>query len=541
MKTEFNKSLNKGVPVWAPVDIRCGDLLGIVDDKDTLHKIVDTHFEKYMNYFRSLLETADVEFFQTMCVVIDEETLERRIIFSPNGFFSTLAFNLNYGNICTNFDGKVSISANGSVSEIIESFEGGFRERVDILRTVKSPDELRVKFPFIYSKYQEKVKEIQQMKQMIVKLNSMSRSQKREYIRKVDAQQRKTIPGFSLQKYLNEALTFNFSSFVGGYAVMFDSLIQHSEEVFDYIFTHPIDFNGLSGVDKNKLELYLAGQYLEMAEVTSDEKKQDYLYYVSNYFAENKDLIDSDISITIKNKKGTRFSGLIPNFEGGFVLTPRILYDRYCQLLVDNPNLRAIDFSHLDFQGMSVSEVKGFMDEYLKDLSANWEFLPPDDKSYEEDVLRKIKSSGKTMKDEDRLRRQERLLDLFMEKKELYDSSDPFFRVKGKDTFDGYIGFVYPNGRVVLDKFYDDADSGKLAGGHAVYAMSIQEFYELSRLSKSEIIRNKLCNRYVHKGNWADRVLRGEILADTGIDPTVEVKELVKKGNMALPEGTNLH
>ena len=278
-----------------------------------------------------------------------------------------------------------------------------------------------------------------------------------------------------------------------------------------------------------------------MAEITNDEEKQDYLYYVSNYFTENKDLIDSDLSIEVKSKKGTKFSGLLPNFTGRYVLTPRILYDRYCQLLVDNPNLRAIDFSHLDFHGMSVSEVKGFMDEYLKDLSANWEFLPPDDKSYEEETLKRIKNSGESMTEDERCCHQERLLELFIEKKELYDSSDPFFRVKGRDTFDGYIGFVYPNGRVVLDKFYDDADNGRLADGHAVYAMSIQEFYELSRLSKSEIIRNKLCNRYIHKGNWTDRVLREEILADTGIDPSVEVKELVKRGNITLPEDTNLY
>lgn len=304
----------------------------------------------------------------------------------------------------------------------------------------------------------------------------------------------------------------------------------------DYIYSHPVDFSKLTDVDKDKVELYLAGQFLDMAEEVSDDYKQDYLYYISSYFAEHKDLLDSDLSVIVGRVDMFKNKELLLKLGDGYVLTPRALYDRYCQLLVDNPNLRAIDFSHLNFSGMNADEVKNFMTEYLKDLSASWEFLPPDDKRYEEEVIKKIKNSGESMSEEERQKHQERLLEVFMEKKELYDSSDPFFRVKGKGTFDGYIGFVYSNGRVVLDKFYDDADSGKLADEHAVYAMGIQEFYELSRLSKSEIIRNKLCNRYIYKGNWMNRVMKKEIMAETGVNPSVEVKTLIKKGDITLPE-----
>ena len=71
-----------------------------------------------------------------------------------------------------------------------------------------------------------------------------------------------------------------------------------------------------------------------------------------------------------------------------------------------------------------------------------------------------------------------------------------------------------------------------MADGHAVYAMSIQEFYELSKLSKSEIIRNNLCKRYVHRGNWTERVLKNEINAATSENPSVVVRELVRKGKL---------
>ena len=115
-----------------------------------------------------------------------------------------------------------------------------------------------------------------------------------------------------------------------------------------------------------------------------------------------------------------------------------------------------------------------------------------------------------------------------MEKKKLYDATNPGFRIIGKNTFNGYIGYVYPNGRVVLDKFYDKQTDSLLADGHAVYAMNIEEFYELSKLSKSELIKSKLCKRYIHKGDWAKKVLKNEIMSKTANSPTVKVRNLVK-------------
>lgn len=99
----------------------------------------------------------------------------------------------------------------------------------------------------------------------------------------------------------------------------------------------------------------------------------------------------------------------------------------------------------------------------------------------------------------------------------------------GKNTFNGYIGYVYPNGRVVLDRFYDKQNDSTLADGNAVYAMNIEEFYELSKLSKSELIRSKLCRRYIHKGNWTSKVLKKEIKLNVYDKKSVNVRSLLKK------------
>lgn len=171
----------------------------------------------------------------------------------------------------------------------------------------------------------------------------------------------------------------------------------------------------------------------------------------------------------------------------------------YTKLLVDNPDLKMIDLSSFNFEGMNLDEVSAFMVAYLKDLGANWDFLEPNSQ-VDEDITKKTKgsSNGYSVKGEEK--REEKLLKLFMTKKQLYESTNPLYRIKGKNTFEGYIGYIYANGRVILDRFYDKQNDSNLALGHAVYAMNMQEFYEISKLSKTEIIRNNLCRRYVHRG-----------------------------------------
>lgn len=213
----------------------------------------------------------------------------------------------------------------------------------------------------------------------------------------------------------------------------------------------------------------------------------------------------------------------------GIIITPKILYELYRKVLIENPNLKIIDFSSFDFTGMNLDEVSAFTNEYLKDLEVNWELLPPDDKTFEEDIIRHLKESSKNLKDETKEEHEKRLLELFMKKKNLYDSTNPLFRIMGKNTFNGYIGYVYPNGRVVLDRFYDKQNDSTLADGNAVYAMNIEEFYELSKLSKSELIRSKLCRRYIHKGNWTSKVLKKEIKLNVYDKKSVNVRSLLKK------------
>lgn len=534
--SNFSKSLNKGVPVEAPIVIRAADLCNVVDDKERINDIIQSNFYNFMDFLNRVCPSTDLEYLCTMSVAIDEETLERKIIFSPtSGFFGTLIAALNLDHV---YDSKnVNQRAENFQHTIfdIKDLESRLRKRIAVLSQVHDLEDLMVQFPALYNKYQEIVrKELPGVRKVFLEYTKLNRAGKRQFISMMNKRY-----GFDYQKYMTKMLNFNLDAFVRDNCVTMTVMLDKKDSIFKYISSHPIDFSGLDVADCDKLELYFADCFLRMAESEiPEEQKQDYLYYVSNFFFEHNDLLKSDLSINVGNVRGVKLAFQQSVNRDGIVVTPQSLYERYRNLLVANPNLRDIDFSHLDFNGMTPSEVKSFMDEYLKDLSANWDFLPPDATDIFEKAKGYIRNVGEGLSEEEKLQRQERLMDLFMEKKRLYDSSDPYFRIQGKGTFDGYIGYVYPNGRVVLDKFYEDSETGKLAEGQAIYAMDIQEFYELSRLSKSELIRNKLCNRYIHKGDWVNKVLENEINADTGKDPTVEVKNLVKSGSIVVPAGS---
>ena len=118
-----------------------------------------------------------------------------------------------------------------------------------------------------------------------------------------------------------------------------------------------------------------------------------------------------------------------------------------------------------------------------------------------------------------------------MQKKDFYDRTDPFFRIIGKNTFEGYVGHIYTNGKVVLDKFFENQDTGRVAENQAIYIMDISDFYRLSSLQKQELIHNPLCKRIYHAGNWQGKIQT--VIEDKRKSKTAEeLKELIKTGNV---------
>ena len=114
-----------------------------------------------------------------------------------------------------------------------------------------------------------------------------------------------------------------------------------------------------------------------------------------------------------------------------------------------------------------------------------------------------------------------------MEKKEFFSTTNPMFRVKGKETFDGYVGYIYPNGKVILEKFYKSTANNQVSTGDAIYILDIGDFYRLSHFTKKVLMNDKRVERIVHNGDWQSKVRK--VLENNEKTYSNEtIKELIK-------------
>lgn len=534
----FKQALNRGVPVETPVSLVYSDLYNLCDNKSKFSKVVDKEFEKlYKFVMGENTKLGDMQLFQTMMVTTDSNTLDKNICFSFSGIISSIYINFNIDNMyydmvinhkyCTKF-----------MSIDLKDFIEKCNEKKSDLRIISKEKTLKREFPALYKLYlerKEKVDFYNNCSEILENPERYGLSKLLARIKVFDFLKKNNIDeNTNLDEEIRNAQNFSLENFCLDCAETLEYITSRILEIKAYLPNNPIDLSKISHFDKEKIDLYIANQFLLFAENATLEEKQRFLYHVTSYFLSDENRkTDTNLKIQCGNVNNNEFQVN----ESGYEVTPKNLYDRYKKLLIDNPTLHAIDFRGVDFSNMNLCEVEDYMHEFLNDLSANWEFLPKDDRTVEKNVLDNIvKSSNEKESEKKKKLDRERLLDLYMEKKEFYDSSDPFFRIKGKNTFDGYIGYIYSNGKVILEKYYENSNTSRLAYGEAAYVMDIDKFYSLSRLTKNELITmdDSVCDRIVHKGNWQQKAQNVINQAGDFFQTAKEVKKMVKTNNVEL-------
>lgn len=521
----FFELIAKGVPITTPIAILSNDLYELTNDKKRLISKVDEEFKKYLNYLNSNFKSNDVELFSSLCIASDSETLDKHLYFSVGGFISSLLYNLNVDNACN----KGITNNQFAVDEFKKRYAAKIKKRIGRLSAVTSENSLRKEFPFLYNKYYElKTKIYDVLKPIIEMIDDKNTSLINKARMKAEVRRSLLKYGIDtdLEELLEEGRNFSVKSFCKSYAETFNDYFEHIDEITEYLSSHPLDINEL-GIEPEKLELYIASISMKICEHADKDIRQKYLYFVTTYFNSNK---ERKTSTTPQIRVGIQKNDYIKYKKSGKLITPKDLYLRYREFISQHPEIQVIDLSKFNFEGMNILEVERFLFEYLKELQANWEILPEGE--LDEEIVRAIRNSGRNLPEEEREKHKEYLMNLLVEKKELYGSTDPFFRIRGKDTFDGYVGFIYPNGKVILDKFYENAELGKLADGEAIYVMNVEDFYRLSQYSKSTLIKDSRVLRFYHAGAWQDRVLE-EIKSGCQRSSTVdEVKRLIKMNKL---------
>ncbi|MBQ8659558.1 MAG: hypothetical protein IJ475_01805 [Bacilli bacterium] len=151
-----------------------------------------------------------------------------------------------------------------------------------------------------------------------------------------------------------------------------------------------------------------------------------------------------------------------------------------------------------------------YSDEDKSVLKMNWEFISKgerDPQTAENSSSKKTSyvSEGSVTK----VDAQELLY-----RKMVFERTSYIYSIVGRDKFAGYVGYMYENGLVIFEKFYDDAEKTKISQSNATYIMTYENFLNFTKMSKPEIIAaiksadNDKLRRLYHSKNWEVRLKR---------------------------------
>lgn len=516
--SNIKELINKGVPIATPVPILSSELIRNSNNEEETRNIIRKKFDSYL---RGLFEYGydDFDVMMTLTIQSDYDTLEKKLYFSDYGFFSSLLFNLNVDNICRGKYDKIYQRVDfDSYEEAIEKMQG----QVIKLKSIRNERQLQKKFPILYEKYLSVKEQINTSRTILRKYLSYGTSE-----RKKMAMLLLTEYGISIHDLLEHKEKiehFNLETFCNEKATSFEKVLNNFDKIIDYSQSMSINMDEID-IDKDKLELLMVNSFLRMIKTVIPEERQRYIYYIQNYFDTNPEKKTSSTPEIVTNIGNKTILNLDQSNERR--ITPSDTYREYQEVLINNPNIELVCVNSINFDDMNLEEVEEFVAEYLKNFSANWELIP-EGQNEEEIIMDGLAQETKGLSDEEKKRLLQRRIDLFMEKKNFYASQDPFYRIMGKDTFKGYVGFIYPNGKVVLDKFYKGVNSKQVSDGDAIYIMDIEDFYRLSHFEKRVLMKDSRVKRIVHQGNWKERVLQ-EINGESSRKTGEATDELIKK------------
>lgn len=256
--------------------------------------------------------------------------------------------------------------------------------------------------------------------------------------------------------YYSCALKRSLNNFIKTQVEMYTRYINKRKELKEIIektsFNHYIKLN----FNIHKFAMYLAFAYLTVCE-RSNERKEiiDNLRKVEMYL--NTDDYNKDVTITLNNK----------------LIDIQVIKNKY----------------------------KMIKDKINNENIVDWVLIP------EGRDLRTVTRKPGT-KDKITLMNCseiEKLQEFGKDKNDFYESTNYIAKVIGLGKYNGYVGYIYENGEVILDMEYDD-NRPRTAKGNAIYNLNVVDFETLSRLDKQKLIKHPRVKRFCHVGTWKEIV-----------------------------------
>lgn len=485
---EMYNAVNKGVPNYIPIQITIKTLIEqCASDTEKLK----TEFTLISQLYKEhIIKTNDFtkaneDFLVALKIRTNYQNSQTDIFISPINYIERLKQILNISNKSIDFNDL--------------NLRKEMLWKIEKLKKITTPQELKVNFPEIYKDYllaQDAYPKIKKYEE------KNRRNSNPDVIAKLDRQKK---------LYRIYALDTRFDVFIKKQALMYRNNVVRRQFIEGYANNHKIDLTMFTGLDKEKFELYLADKYLTVAQTSNDDKvKQECVYYLSTYIRETK-----FTTTTIKNDNGEE-------------ITFRKILTRFKKLLKQNPILKPIDEDRSNFKGYHRKHVESHIKKYFIN-GVNWQIVPPgEDTELNSKVINSLNRTYNYLSlDEKEKRIRERYAE-YERKMRFFDKSGYLYRIYGINEFNGYIAFIYPNGEVIMEKFFNDYANCIPTINEAIYNLKVVDFETLSKLKKTALIKDKRCNRIIHKGDWESKG-RKIIERPTTQESEEEVKKLILK------------
>ena len=335
--------------------------------------------------------------------------------------------------------------------------------------------QLLEEFPEIYKKFQDSKNHIKYLKDEKKILNGELEDNKNNALiyKQIDLEiDNLNNKRDTYRKYIRRCgITSNYSKYIDKQITLYESFISNrSLLIKDTSFDNLVDLY----LDKDKVYLYLMNEYLKRI-ASCDERNE-----IKNYI----NLVERYLCL-VKNKDTS--------------------------ILVDN---EVINLENIN-EKLKIIKWKFAHDVIILDWSlAHDGHDSKSIKSVNRKIARRIALSSEEI---------ERLKSIGEERNDFYDNTNYSARANGLDKNLGYTAYIYPNGKVILDKEYDEKRTST-AIGNAIYVLTAINFEALSKLDKANLRKHPDVQRIVHSANWQERVQR---IID--IEPTEESLEDTKK------------
>ena len=342
-------------------------------------------------------------------------------------------------------------------------------ERIEKLKTINRESELKVEFPYLFDDL------------MIG----------REYISAVERMRKETEQEQKqYQKdrnyYYGCAQKRSIQNFVKTQAVLYERFTKNRHEYKKEIETKNYNKYIEANFDKNKVAMYIIHTYLSICEATDNPKiYKQYMPIIERYMNSS---YQKDV----------------------FLLTDE-------GIRIDGSSI-AIRIGHLK---------KKFTE--TKEEQVPWKLIQ-EGRDYRKVSTKKEEKPRKLILDYEKI---EKLRKEGERKRTFYESTPYLARVLGLEKYDGYIGYIYPNGEILLDREYKETNLSS-AKGDAIYHMKAIDFEALSKLDKTALQKHPRIGRIFHSKNWetkANEIINQENEEEIKIASHILIKKLKEKNS----------